>query len=142
MKRKNVGLLVLLLLFGCNKEFETITLADNTVIHEGDMIAAELGNLYSVKVNKLLGHSPENCFFDTFSTKLDAATHRTKYEFQSITCGNLSVTFKGYALSNDSELGLKINSTSREIADADNHFNIVATKDVDVSRMKLVIRKI
>ncbi|MDW2322670.1 hypothetical protein R7127_20595 [Vibrio sp. 1159] len=142
MKRKNVGLLVLLLLFGCNKEFETITLADNTVIHEGDMIAAELGNLYSVKVNKLLGHSPENCFFDTFSAKLDKFTHRVNYEFLSMTCGDRSASMKGYAVSNDTALGLKVDIESGETVVTDRHFNIIVTQELDLSEMKLEVERI
>ncbi|EJL6492328.1 hypothetical protein NMR92_003290 [Vibrio cholerae] len=142
MKRFLVSLVGLGFLVGCNKQFETIKLPHNSVINEGSFVFAELGTEYNVKVSKIGAHAPENCFFDTFSTRLDNHSHRLFYDFLSMTCGSSTLSLRGYAIGGDEIRGLRVDPKSGEPISADYHFKVKVIKDAYISDIELVIKEI
>ncbi|MGL1337420.1 hypothetical protein ACSTJQ_12625 [Vibrio parahaemolyticus] len=142
MKRFLVSLMGLGILTGCINEFETITLPHDASLREGSFIFGELGTIYNVKVSKLAGYSPENCFFDTFSSRLDNDSHRLFYDFLSMTCGNHSSSVRGFAVGGDELRGLRVDPVSGETISADYHFKVKVIKDVDIGDIELVIKPI
>lgn len=128
--------LIPLAILGCGQTVKTTVLRSNASVEKGFKLRAELKEGFLLSVTELGGVKPVNCQLD-YNSEIDPILKRNFIKVSAIRCATQRIELKGTAVSNDGNLGLRVDPIDNTVIEKDRAFSVLVEEKQSLGHLSL-----